>query len=210
MAKGRTINPANRVLNDEIIRFRGVIIGKNEQATDRAYVQASDNLESFRLREMTPRAGQVRKTEYDSGIIGAEKTLSYITIVEGSNVYVSDIRDGLAPVDDIDFIRPIIVTKLVEVIASDKFSNYHGSVFSRKRAIWGGMDQGKGSLYRGDFTEMTLNLDFQDNVFRPRVGQDRVEDGSAGITGAERTLSGITVVSGSNVFFGETLPSLSI
>jgi len=91
-----------------------------------------------------------------------------------------------------------------------KIGNYHGSVFSRKRAVWGGMDQGKGQVYRGDFVEMTLNVNIDDNVFKLRDGSERAEESVSGINAGKSTISGVTVVSGTNVFFGEELQSLVV
>ena len=88
--------------------------------------------------------------------------------------------------------------------------NYHRSVFSHKRAVWGGMDQGKGLLYRGDFVEFMLNLSNKDNVMRVREGQEKKDTSVDGIIAGKETVSGVTVVSGTNVFFGEECPALDL
>ena len=91
-----------------------------------------------------------------------------------------------------------------------KFHNYRRSVFTHKRAVWGGMDQGKGDVYRGDYVDLTINIDIQDNVVKTRVGSEKAESWVNGIIAGKRTELGVTVVSGTNVFFGTELPSLSL
>ena len=91
-----------------------------------------------------------------------------------------------------------------------KYSNYHRSVFASKRGNWPGMDQGKGLLYRDNSVEMTLNADVRDNVLKVREGQERKTTSIAGIDAGKKTLSGVSVVSGTNMFFDEDFPSLSI
>ena len=92
----------------------------------------------------------------------------------------------------------------------DKFRTKHGSVFSHKRAVWGGMDQGKGLVYRGDFVEFMLNGVNKDNVFKIRDGQSVKDTADAGIQSGHETVSGVTVISGTNVFFGEEIPALDL
>jgi hypothetical protein len=93
---------------------------------------------------------------------------------------------------------------------AQKWHRYHGSVFSHRRNNWIGMDQGKGLLYRGDQVEMTLNVDVRDNVFTVREGQELKELSTNGIESGEKTLSGITIASGTNLFFDEDFPSLTV
>ena len=91
-----------------------------------------------------------------------------------------------------------------------KHKTYQGSVFSHARKNWRGMDQGKGLLYRGDSVEMTLNIDMRDNVFTTREGQERKDTSVTGINGGEKTLSGVTITTGANLFFDEVFPDLDL
>ena len=91
-----------------------------------------------------------------------------------------------------------------------KYKTYSRSVFSHKRASWRGMDQGKGALYRGDSVEMTLNVLMDDNVFKNRVGQEIKDTSAYGIISGKKTLSGVTVASGTNIFFDEDFPALDL
>ena len=84
---------------------------------------------------------------------------------------------------------------------TSSFRNYHGSVFSQKKAIWNGIDQSKGLVYRGDQVEMTLNLDNDDNVLKPRDGSRKVDSNIDPINAGATTASGMTVVKGRSVFF---------
>jgi len=91
-----------------------------------------------------------------------------------------------------------------------KYHRYHGSVFAHKKGNWFGMDQGKGLLHRGDTVEMTLNLLVDNNVLSNREGQDRTLTFALGIDSAEETQSGISIGSGTNLFFGTSVPAYLI
>jgi len=107
-SKFRVINPANKNKTLETTRFRGIIIANNEASAPNDHVGSSDNLESFKLREMTVRNGANGRVEYASGILTGKKTRSFVIIGEGTNLYVASIRTTLTPVDGIDFIQSII------------------------------------------------------------------------------------------------------
>jgi len=92
---------------------------------------------------------------------------------------------------------------------SDLHKTYHGSVFSHKRGQWGGVDQGKGLLYRGNTVEFALNVWFGDNVFTVREGQELVTISLAGITAGNKSISGLCLVSGTNAYFDESTISLN-
>jgi hypothetical protein len=72
------------------------------------------------------------------------------------------------------------------------------------------MDQGKGLLYRGDQVEFTLNIDVRDNVFTIREGQELKGLSTNGIESGQKTISGVTVASSTNLFFDEDFPSLIV
>ena len=105
--KFKTRNPSNGISSNEIIRFRGVIGGENEQMIPEEYVESCDNLESFKLREMTPRIGSTLKTTRDAGITAGRRTLSQVVTVAGTNVYSDPIRNNLTPVERPPFIPPV-------------------------------------------------------------------------------------------------------
>ena len=122
--KNRTLNPANKNKTSEIIRFRGIAVDENEQMTDPAFVGDSDNLESFKLREMTVRPGQAKRATYEHGVTGGIKTIKHIVVTAGPNAYVGQISSStaggfpsddqtiggnLTPNEDIDFIKPITI-----------------------------------------------------------------------------------------------------
>jgi len=221
----KVYNPANKNKVSEVIRFRGVIVDTNEQTVNNAYVGESSNLVSFRLREMKNRVGQQSKNTYDHGITAGQRTLSFVTICSGPNAYVDrvvglgtvsggDDFGNLTPDKEIDFIRPITGTNFTDMKPSvgpyAKFRNYHGSVFAHKRAVWGGMDQGKGQLYRGDYVEMMLNLRNKDNVLQPRDGSSKKISTDDPINAGKGTESGITIVIGTNAYFGEEFGDIAI
>jgi len=106
--KFRTLNPANKNRTLETIRFRGLIASENEASVPNNFVGASDNLTSFKLREMTVRDGAQDRVDYLSGIIAGKRTLNQIVMGEGPNLYVSPIDERLVPTKQFNFIRPII------------------------------------------------------------------------------------------------------
>ena len=221
----KTYNPSNKNKTKEIVNFRGIIVDKNEQMTLKGFVGDCSNLVSFRTREMTNRVGQARKSGYDQEITAGKHTLNYVTVCAGTNAYLSTIEGtgaestltdygNLTPNKEIDFMRPITGTNFTEVTANleagQRFSNDHGSVFSRKRAVWDGVDQGKGKMYRGDSVEMALNLRNGDNVLKIRDGSDRAGSGDDPIRAGKGTESGVTIVIGTNAYFGEEFDDIAI
>ncbi len=91
----------------------------------------------------------------------------------------------------------------------DSYKQYHGSIFSHKRGTWAGMDQGKGDLYRGDTVGFMLNVNTKDNVFTARIGQEFKRGGSEGVQAGRRTLGGVSIVSGVNLFFDAVFPAIT-
>ena len=106
---GRKAYNPYRLRTDEITQFRGIANAENEQTVSPAYVEEMDNLTSPREREMSPRKGQSRSTEYPSGIQAGRKTLKQVVTIEGSNLHSTPIRDNLTPAEGFDFIRDIVV-----------------------------------------------------------------------------------------------------
>jgi hypothetical protein len=107
--KFRTLNPRNKVQTSETIRFRGVISSENDQLIPDEYVKSSNNLTSFRLREMTQREGQVRIATYSGPFTGALRTISSSNITESTNAHVLEVNRNSEPESTQWVIRPIIM-----------------------------------------------------------------------------------------------------
>ena len=73
-----------------------------------------------------------------------------------------------------------------------KTKRYFKTIFSSKRVPAGAMDQGNGSLYRGDTVDFLLNVE-HDGSMKMRCGSDRIEFFDEGIIrqGHSATLRGI-------------------
>ena len=89
-----------------------------------------------------------------------------------------------------------------------KFKTYQKRNFSHKKATWLGMDQGKGQLYRGDYVEFMMNVLIEENVFTQRVGQTKQDTSATSINACKRTVNGTTIICGTNLFFGESIPDI--
>ncbi len=100
-------NPSNKIGADEIIRFRGITIARNEQMTPSEYVESCDNLVSFKLRELTVRSGQTRKETRTGGITSGRKTLTQVVSIGGPSLYSEPITDTLTPVETTSWVPPI-------------------------------------------------------------------------------------------------------
>jgi len=85
-----------------------------------------------------------------------------------------------------------------------KRKTYHRRVFGGKDAIWEGMDQGKGLLFRGNTVRFSLNAVFDENTFRQRMGQEAVAQSYEGSlhTGHE-LLNSVAVGAGTDFYVTE-------
>lgn len=82
---------------------------------------------------------------------------------------------------------------------------YHRRVFGGRSATFDGIDQGKGVLHP-EALEMSLNATFDDNVFKTRSGQARVESDLEGsILCAKNTATYTTIMSGTDVFIWDDI-----
>ena len=82
-----------------------------------------------------------------------------------------------------------------------KSKTYHRRVFGGKDAVWLGMDQGKGLLYRGNTVRFSLNATFEENTFRPREGQTASAESYEGSLHTGRELLNTVVVGAGTDFY---------
>ncbi len=90
-----------------------------------------------------------------------------------------------------------------------KSKTYSANVFSHKKGVWGGMDNSKGELYRGDTIQMSLNVVTDENVFKPREGFTEYASTDSGILSAKSTLRYVLVSTGSKVFYDTVVPTFA-
>ena len=54
-----------------------------------------------------------------------------------------------------------------------------------------------------------INVNNEDNVFTCREGYELKEAGVVGVEAGERTISGVSIISGTNFFFDSDFPSIT-
>lgn len=82
---------------------------------------------------------------------------------------------------------------------------YSRNVFSHKKGISGGIDQGKGRLFRDNSVFMAMNIRPENDRLMSRNGQVLYASDHQGVLSAERTTGFMTVSAGTRVYVGETV-----
>jgi hypothetical protein len=88
-----------------------------------------------------------------------------------------------------------------------KFKSYQRSVFSHRRALQSGIDNGRGDLYRGDTCEMTLNFSDDEGVLTQRDGMVKKASIDSALFSGKSTGSGLAITAGTDAYYGVDINS---